>query len=384
MTGRQPGRLVALGVLGGFALVALGNGLDRASATYPQLARYVPSAFAAEAWRSLSAENLGATTGDRGASFAGAALAADPIDPRSAALLGASSLAAGKPARADQAFRVAARFGWRDPLTQLYLMNAALNQGQPRLAALRIDALLRQAPTFPVRDMLIAQFFAVPGGAEALNERLSLRPAWADSFMGDRTGLALSQLKQRARVVAQTSGPPWGCEAVAPFVQRLMVQGGPAAAAMVWRKHCPQATAGIADPHFAALSSTRQQTAFDWNFPGNGNVSASPDPAGRGLSIRVNGPTAQLVAWQMLVLTPGRYRMNWQVQGDAAQTGRLWVGLSCTYGDRQPVAAVPGADGSYSANADIDAACQGRYLSVWAAPSPGEVRFDAPTISPLP
>lgn len=324
---RPLSRLAQIGVAAAFAGLALGNGLDRAAARNPALARYVPGFLAAEAHRSLAAQAL--ESGDKPAAIAAAerAVAADPIDPRSTGLLGASQLAAGQAVKADRSFRVAARFGWRDPLTQLYFMNAALNAGQPRLAALRIDALLRQAPGFPVRDMLLSQFETTPQGRAALAERLALRPAWTTTYLQHASMLDLPALRARAEVVGSLSAKPWGCDTISPLVVRLVLAGGAFEARQLWQGHCPAAVPSIADPHFAALPVSRPPVPFEWNLVGSGDVSAMP--AGQihagdtGLLVRVGGPSAQPVAWQMLAVPAGRYRLRWTARlgGDRPATG---------------------------------------------------------------
>jgi len=195
-------RLVAIGGVLAFAALALANGFDRASAQRPALAVYVPAPFKAQAWRVESARALEAGDKDDATAAARAAVLADPVDPRSTALLGAAQLAAGERVKADRSFRIAARFGWRDPLTQLYFMNAALNAGEPRLAALRLDAVLRQAPNFPVRDMLLAQFLGSADARAALAERLALRPAWTFAFLNHASQLPLPEQQARAGIVA--------------------------------------------------------------------------------------------------------------------------------------------------------------------------------------
>jgi hypothetical protein len=384
-------RLAMLSAVAAFAALALGNGLDRASARNPNLARYVPGFLAAEAHRSTAATALQA--GDKPAALAAAALAvaADPIDPRSAAVLGASQLLAGQNVLADRSFRVAARFGWRDPLTQLYFMNVALNAGQPRLAALRLDAVLRQAPDFPVRDMLLAQFEATPQGRAALAERLALRPSWTQSFMVHTTMLELPALRARAEVVGSLSANPWGCDGVAPLVERLVLAGGPLEARQLWQAHCPAAVAGIADPHFAALPTYRPPVQFEWNLIGNGDVSALPagqtSAGSTGLLVRVSGPTARPVAWQMLALPGGQYRLNWTAQtgGDTPAVGAQ-VSLSCTPTGRSPVAgaALPGGKGQFVAVVTIGEGCAAPYITLWQAPGSDEVRFDDLTLTRLP
>ncbi|MFM5949900.1 MAG: hypothetical protein ACKOPM_11860 [Novosphingobium sp.] len=385
MTGKAGPKQFALTGTLGFALLAIGNGLDRSTGEHPGLARLVPALLASEARRSEAATAL--AKGDFGLSqvIAAAAVRTDPIDPRSAALLGAAQLGAGEQVRADRSFRVAARFGWRDPLTQLYFMNSAFVAGQPRLAALRLDAVLRQAPKFPMRDQLLAQFEANPAGRAALAERLALKPAWTDEFLGEGNNLPLDALQSRAAIVVAVPGPKWGCDAVAPLVTRLVLRGGPVQAKALWQAHCPEATAGIADPRFASLASIREPVAFEWNLVGSGDISAAQAlPAGSGLTVRLTGPSARPVAWQLLVLKPGRYRLSWTASAQGAAAGRASLTLSCDRDDRTPVAATSlDGKGRQTAEVPIDGSCPARFLVLWLKPGSEEIRFDNLAITPL-
>lgn len=388
---RLSSRLAMLGAVTVFAVLALGNGLDRASARNPDLARFVPGFLAAEAHRSTAAAALQAGDSKTAMAAAERAVIADPIDPRSTALLGATQLAAGQNVKADRAFRVAAQFGWRDPLTQLYFMNAALNAGQVRLAALRLDAVLRQAPDFPVRDMLLAQFEASPQGRAALAERLALRPAWTKSYLQHASMLELPALRARAEVVGSLSAQPWGCDMVSPLVNRLVLAGGPIEARQLWQAHCPAAVPGIADPHFAALPVSRPPVPFEWNLFGSGDVSAMPAGQSRagatGLLVRVGGPTAQPVAWQMLAVPAGRYRLNWTAQtSDGKPATGAQLSVSCNPTGRSPVEAtvIPGSKGQFQAAATIGEGCAAPFLTLWLAPGSDEVRFDDLALTKLP
>jgi hypothetical protein len=380
-----------LGATLAFVALALGNGLDRASARNPELARFVPNFLAAEAHRSKAATALRAGDKQRAIAAAEQAVMADPIDPRSTALLGATQLAAGQNVKADRSFRVAAQFGWRDPLTQLYFMNAALNAGQPRLAALRIDAVLRQAPDFPVRDMLLAQFEFSPQGRAALAERLALRPAWTQAYLLHTSMLDLPVLRARAEVVGSLTAKPWGCDVIYPLVLRLAEQGGPIEARQLWQVHCPAATPGIADPHFTAIPQSRYPVPFEWNLIGSGDVSAMPAaqarPGTTGLLVRVGGPTARPVAWQQIAVPAGRYRLSWTAQLESGEpAGKAMLSLSCSPTGRSPVASVPlaGSKGQFLAPISIDAVCIAPYLTLWLAPGSEEVRFDDLVLTRLP
>ena len=113
---------VSLGLLL-FGALAAASGVDRMSLLAPALGRLVPGPLQAQA--------------------ASKAVAADPVDPASTALLGTAYLLTEQPAEAEAAFRIAARFGWRQPATQIYWYEAALQSGDWPRAVDRADALLR-------------------------------------------------------------------------------------------------------------------------------------------------------------------------------------------------------------------------------------------------
>lgn len=384
MPANRAARLAFLGGIAVFAVLALGSGLDRVSAQRPAAARWVPGLFKAEGWRAEAATQLGAGHAAAATGAAERAVAADPIDPRSTALLGGGHLAQGKQVPADRAFRVAAGFGWRDPLTQLYFMNAALNAGQPRLAALRLDALLRQAPFLPVRDMLFARFEATSEGRGALAERLALRPAWAESFMIRSGNLPLESLQARAAIVAGMTGPGWNCETVEPLATKLISKGAVTDAKALWLAQCSSASRGISDPRFTRLQDGRSPMAFEWNLAASGDISFAPGPDGAGLLVRVSGPALRAVAWQLLVLQPGRYRLTWTAQNPAGETARgTALSLSCAPGQRENLGASDLGKGRFEAVVTIDAACPGRYLTLWQAPAGEDTRIDSFALTPL-
>lgn len=380
-------RLSGWFILGGiavFAALALGNGLDRLSATRPGAAKWVPAPLRAEAWRTESAGLLAAGDGAGAVALARQAVRSDPIDPRSSALLGAGLLTERKAVEADRSFRVAARFGWRDPLTQIYFMNAGFAAGQPRLAALRLDALLRQAPFLPVRDMLFAQFEATPEGRAALAERLALKPSWTEAFLIRSGDLPLPSLQARAAIVATMKGPDWNCETVEPLVTKLINKGGVGDAKGLWLAQCSFASPGIADPRFTRMQRTASPVAFEWNLAASGDVSITPAAQEGGLLARVSGPTSRPVAWQMLTLAPGRYRLSWTAETAAGGSAKgAAVSLSCLRNDRQAIPATDLGKGRFEAVVTIDNACPGRFLTLWLAPGSEDVRFDTFVLSPL-
>jgi len=380
----RPSGVVMLGGVAVFAALALGSGLDRLSATRPGAAAWVPKPLRAEAWRAEAARLLAAGDGAGASVMAEQAVRADPIDPRSTALLGAGQLADRKAVKADRSFRVAARFGWRDPLTQIYFMNAGFAAGQPRLAAMRLDALLRQAPFLPVRDMLFAEFEATPDRRAALAERLAMKPSWTEAFLIRSGDLPLASLQARAAIVGTMKGPDWNCDTIETLVIKLINKGGIADAKRLWLAQCSYASPGIADPRFTRLQRVNHPVAFEWNLAASGDVSITPGSSEGGLLVRVSGPASLPVAWQMITPAPGRYRLSWTAQtASGGSAGGAGLSLSCIRNDRQTVTATDLGKGRFEAVVNVDGACAGHYLTLWLSPGTEDVRFDSIAISPL-
>jgi len=372
-------QLIIIAVALAFAFLTISSGLDRVSKHEFAVARFVTAPFAAEAYRAKAAAALRAGELPEAVTAAKHAVVADPIDQRSVALLGAAHLALGQRIEADRAFRTAARFGWRDPLTQLYLMDQAQKSGEVRLAALRLDAVLRHNPRFPLRDLLLAQFEVTPEGRAALAARLALRPAWTVHFTDDGGTLPLTALRNRAEVLKAYPGSSLGCETILPLVNRLDGATDVLIAKQIWLRHCPTASPGLADPHFTALSRERR-TPFEWNLAASGDITAVPVTAsGTGLVARVSGAASRMIAWQMLTLRPGRYRLSWTaVDRTGLPASGLSFSLSCKLGERIALRSrAPAGSGRFIADLEVDGACPGQYLAIWMAPSIEEVRVDA-------
>jgi len=96
--------------LAGYLFAATGSGLDRISRRSPAIEAAVLSPFRAQADRSAASSALLRQDAGAAIAHARAAVARDPVDIDSAALLGSALVAAGQSEPAEKAFRVAARF----------------------------------------------------------------------------------------------------------------------------------------------------------------------------------------------------------------------------------------------------------------------------------
>lgn len=223
-----------------YTALALANGADRIAATKEAKALRFPRALAVDSLGLAGERAIADARYDDALAIAQSAVARAPIEPSSTALLGAAWLGKGDEDRAREAFTVAGKLGWRVPLTQAYWMRAALEAGDTRIAALRLDALLRQQPALLADDRLLAPIEASPEGRSALVGRLAIRPPWLADYVNDHGTASREAMLRRAAVLLMlaATGQRLGCDMIRPAAVRLVVLNEPAIAQQVWLAHC--------------------------------------------------------------------------------------------------------------------------------------------------
>ena len=384
-------RLGLAAALLGYTALALGSGADRLSAGQPDLAAKVPRLFASEALRTLGAKALTDGQAVTAAAVGAAAVHDAPTDPQSTALFGAGRLARGDRIIAERAFRVAGQLGWRVPITQSYWMGQALANSRYDIAALRLDALLRQQPQLLRQRQLIDPMERNPAGRAALIARMRLKPVWLNFYATDVEQVPADSLLQRAAVLDEASrgGLVVGCTAAASIAARLTVVGQPRVAAALWRQHCPAAGPGlVSDEPLATLDITAKPTAFSWELIGNGDMSLavlpSSDGAGQRLMIDGMADVTRPVLGQLVVLDPGRYVLSWRTGNSQGQASdHVLAGLACP--GETPVWLKPTFDratGMWRALAEVDARCPAQRLTFAAAPRSGQVWLERISLQP--
>jgi tetratricopeptide (TPR) repeat protein len=359
-----------------FGALAAASGLDRMSREAPALARLIPRPLQAHAARSTAA--LAVTREQPGPALAAArrAVAADPVEPASTSLLGTAYLMAGRPAEADAAFRVAARFGWREPPTQVYWYQAALQAGDLPRAVDRADALLRTRPDLSARDRLLEPLESTAAGRAALIVRLAGRPNWLTGYLQPDEQLSDDTLDRRALVLTElaAAGTRLGCETVTPFVKAALTRGARDNAERVWTGHCPGAvlTGGLADGEFERFG--RDETSpFGWRSNLSGDVMVrlvEKNSRERAVQLLNRSAVSRLVLRQAVALEPGTYRLT-----AAAPAGRVAASLGC--GGPPPVPSLTDGDPAAGGQVLRVEACSRLELGLWVRPGAGEIELDS-------
>lgn len=356
-----------------YVVFAWGNGLDRLSAREPAVAAAVPAPFRNHAERVEAMLDLAGRRSAHAQQPAAAAIAASPADASRLGLWATSRLAAGDAQGAREGFVLAARGGWRDPLTQAYWLEAALAAGEWDRAAERLDALLRADPEMPGRDGLVGRFEGKAEGRAALANRLAQDPIWSGYVLRGTRGLDDEALERRAATViaAAGSGRKLGCSKVGPLVQQLVDAGRGDAARGVWTAHCESGGTGngLADGNFARLARDGESGPFGWRRVRDGDVSLRPLRGEGGLLLSNDAPSARRVLAQALLLEPGDYEVK--LDGDGA---RVAASLDCGSASRPAF----GKEGRSTVRVE----CAAPTLTIWVAARSSEARLRRIALTP--
>lgn len=370
----------------GYSALALGSGLDRISATSPDLATRVPALFASEALRVRGGQALAQGQAKEALELGKAAIADAPTDPQSTAMLGAGRLAMGSRGGAEVAFRVAGKLGWRVPVTQSYWMDRALRAGDYRIAALRLDALLRQQPALHRQRPLLDPMERNPAGRSALVERMAAGPGWLSSYAGDVHDLPADIMLQRVPVLAEAAekGLVLGCPAIAPTVNRLAVLGQVRDGLGLWRAHCPAAGTGLlGDSLFQMAGPGEKPSAFAWELLGSDGLTlgfvASPSGPGKRLTVQGSAPRTRPVLSQLLALAPGRYALTWR-SGDSQNRASkaLLAAVVCQGAELQWLVPQAGqASTLWRTEFTVDSSCGAQTLLFGIGPDGADIWLEA-------
>jgi hypothetical protein len=371
----------------GFAVLALGSGLNRMSAYRADAASVTPALFRTQAARMLAAQAIAREDLTTAQVEARRAVLRDPIDTQSLGLFGQAALAAGQAEPARAAFTLSGQLGWREPATQAFWMASALQAGELDAAAQRLDAILRQQPTHPQRATLLGLFEANEAGQFRIAERLRLRPAWAVPYFHMLADLPAQTLTARS-IVGVELAATYGlrdCAMVAPLVGELTNRDNAAAAFSLWSAQCraPADTALLADGGFETARLAQPPTPFDWQFSNDGALSMAlgkvPGFNGQALTLMSDASGELQAAIRQMRLPAGRYTATWRardIAGNAAPA--IGLSVSCDRSGRRllPASLHDQAGGGFAATIQVAADCPTQWLSINIAAKADSVTVD--------
>lgn len=355
-----------------------------------------------EALSSLAAQRFSDTSKadhDRAAkAAAGAALVAAPLDAQAVRVLALEAEGDGDTARTQALMRLADQRSRRDAITQMWLFADDLprrdfaNASRHADAALRLDWRLSYL-LFPAMISAVAD----PAAAEPFARRLASRPDWRGPFLGvlAQRGPDPAVATRLFAVLATTAAPPTDAESSA-LIERLVAAGDIAGARASWLRLLPPGAhapaVGVYDGDFAPAPGA---APFNWSFPVDDGAVAQEGPAGDdqpALYVRSPSEATHILASQLLLLPPGRWRLTGQVRVEPGQMGDLFAWrISCAkdaadLGEARVAAAAAGWR-TFSGDFEIPAGCSAQWLRLAGLAhdgfEPGEATWRGLAVRPL-
>ena len=332
-------RPLALALLLGLAACSLSYGVSGAALERGR----VPLAVALPGERGDAAVRLAEASmqaGDfaRAEAAAAAALRVSLAHPEAVRVLALAAEREGRAPLAAATMAVAARWGWRDTPTQIWLLRHAIRTGDAPNMFKHADGLIRRQRFRPEMFALFAQAAAAsPQILAAALPHLEARPKWRGAFLSPDINPATDAAGFEPLVRRLAAGPaPPTREEMAPYAGRLLGGGSHARAASLWSDLFP---GDVAAPDAAGrvdLAWPRRvgeaTGPFGWRFPAGGAANVVGSDGARALEADPFGRAGDVAASRTLILAPGRYLIGAAAGGDAPPVA--WR-LRCLSDDRR-------------------------------------------------
>jgi hypothetical protein len=375
-------RDVALGVAAlGLALTMAAQGLaEHFAVARPDLAMTLAPGFAdgtlAAADGALARNRTGAAI-----VLARRALRVEPLNAAALTILGLAFAKGGQQARADGALGAAGAMSWRVSEAQAWLLQRRLKEGRIDDALRHADALLRTGEDDRLQTRLFTLLnaaAALPAARGALVLRLGASPPWRQAFLAQLPASAATGVLDAMRA---GPAPPTSIE-FGPAIAALITAGDFQGGAAQWALLSPLARVTGGWPHDGSFQGGADGTDFTWSTPqgagADADIETAPGPhGGRALRVEYDGYTLASFPRQLLVLAPGRYRLDWRQFTEAGEPNRLAWTVRCAGDGRLLGMATPGqgAPGGWNAATiafETPPGCPAQWLAL--TPAPGERR----------
>lgn len=298
---------------------------------------------------------------------------------------------------------LAAAGGWWDARTQFWVAMRAAEDGNFDVAAQRADALLRQGKYRDRVFPLLRAMATEPEGVKALAARLEENPKWRDPFLRDVSGLDPSYFTEHEQIMAglAASDSPPTLREFAAYVGRLVQARQYGRALAIWMGAAKRPSAPVQDGYFTDAFARKPGDAvvpFAWSIEDGAGAKAEievpPQPLdGPALHIAMDVGAVGVLARQMLVLRPGRYRLSvaTQVEQGEPLMDLRWS-IRCAEPDLPSSHAEPVLDRGekswqrVSVLVEVQPGCAAQLLELTAvgrSPSRSEIWYDRVTIDPV-
>lgn len=327
--------------------------------------------------RAAEAELL-AGRNSNAASLSRDALARAPFDVRALRVLGLAEARSGRDAAADDLITLAGNWSLRDDPAHAWLVERRLRQGDYGSAFAHADTLVRRRPDIRPQVFRLFTLSAKEDGQAALPVLTSLLaedPPWRRAYFNSLDATPEDLLVQlNLAIMLQSSRAPLSNPELHHLYYALLNKGLIDALRTVReRLGRPPQTTLVVNGGFDDAAAPRP---FQWSLTQTAGIASeivADDTRRDDLALRVehNGFAKVRITDQLMLLSPGSYRLSGEIrveEGDAEHI--LWT-VSCLVGTRMSVSIAADARGSatwtpFSGLLEIPRDCPAQWLALEA------------------
>lgn len=302
------------------------------------------------------------------------ALARSPFDVRALRVVGLTEARAGREAAADEILTLAGNWSLRDDPAHAWLVEYRLRRGDYASAFAHADTLVRRREDIRPTVFRLFTTAAIQDAARALPEVARLvdaRPPWRQDYLDSLyTTVEGVQVAANLAVLLQRGDAPLTNQELTQLYMHLLDKGQIEAVRTVRAAINRPPAGAVANGGFGDAGAPEP---FQWRLAQEAGavVEIVPDevrPADPALRVAYDGYATVRFAEQLMLLSPGRYRLTAEARAEAGQPHeRIVWNLICSPGDVR-VLSVPAVGPSatawspLSAEFTVPAGCAGQWL----------------------
>ena len=261
-----------------------------------------------------------------------AAIRLSPINASAVRTLGLIRLNGDGGGAGDQVMAIAAALGWREPVTQLWTIDASLRSGEPDKAVQRAEALFQQNKLVPAALRLLFQAPTFAPVSRLVTAKLAQRPQWRQEVLHSIGELPASEFNRSQDVLFRLnrSKSPPNPEEIKPMLQALISNGRTDDAQRLWVLLHP---ALIANGNFNSLradQSAAMPAAWEVSSQNRQVVTvATPESGPRNRALRVEPTNWVTIVFQDTMLPAGSYTISYRAREMGPSSVALSWQLNC-------------------------------------------------------
>ena len=309
-----------------FSCLVLVAGLDRAGAGLPGMGPFSQSHRA-------KAVGLAIEQGQPATTLASELVHYAPVRQGHLSLLALSLALEGDADGASAALAGGLATGWRDTLAQALAVEQAIRGNEPDIAALRMEAMLRNDPQSDVTQGALRLVAADAPARAALAAAMARNETWATNVLNGAAALDSDGFDDRLALVAAAREQGYRADPLgARRFAQILFERDPEAAWAAWTALVgpgDRAATGLWQGGVAGMTDAEQRVRapFEWRrIPGS---TLRLETEGEALVVEGSASGADTIAIQHVSLAPGSYALAWNTAARSPGEPAITLALQC-------------------------------------------------------